>query len=557
MKNVKYGHKGWLILVTISMVFTTTLSGITIYLLRFITDFGLARELDRMIQVAQWMVVIFIVELIIDGIGTLIKSAYIEKSLLLMKKKYIHQLLKQDITQLQKEKVNTYRSNLTNDFDRYQDKFLNNMLNMIHMTLRFMMALILVATVNVYLVIVALILLVVFLYITSHTSKPVQKTEAKKSASLQEYTDYVQETLNGFEIIKQHQLEPKRLNTFIEKAKKVQKDNYAVDVKETQVHALNNFIQTFIIFSLIVSGIVVAKNADVGLGSIIVVASSFGNVIWPLQQFSPVLTQMKGILKVLEEFDVNLKRPIIDRHTNISTFDDLVFDNCDLGYEDEDKAILNGVSLSVHKGQKVLIVGRSGAGKSTVLKTIRQSIRPKSGMVTLDGHDIYDIVPIDYYSLFTTVDQIGFIFNGTVKDNVTLYQPIDDIKIKTSLQRVGLSSFDLDMKLYNNGSNISGGQRARMMLARALALDAEVILCDEIFANLELSIARSIEKDILDLDQTIINVSHIIFKEHLAYYDTIYIVENDTVREAIDHDDVWSRMTLTDLPTVAIDPITT
>lgn len=548
MKHVKYGHHGWLFINVINMALIATLNGWSIYLLRFITDYGLNKELDRMLQTAQLMLVILFGALILDSIGTLLKSKYIEKSLVLMKKTYIHHLMNQDITQLQKEKSNIYRSNLTNDFDRYEEKFLLNLLNITRMSLQFTMAVVLVATVSFYLVIIAFIMLVVFLNITSRTSKPVQKTEAKKSESLQDYTDFVQETLNGYEIIKQHQLESSRLSSFINKATKVQKDNYAVDVKTTQVEALNQFIQITIIFTLIVSGILFAKSTNVGLGSLIVVASSFGNVMWPLQQFSPVITQMKGILKVLEDFDKNLTRPIINRHTHINAFNKLTFDRCDLGYEDEDRAILNDVNFSVANCEKILIVGSSGAGKSTVLKTIRQSIKPKGGLVTLDGHDIYDIVPIDYYSRFTTVDQIGFIFNGSIKDNVTLYQPIEQTNIEHALEQVGLSSLDLNKKLVNNGSNVSGGQRARLMLARALCLNTDVILCDEIFSSLELSIAHHIEQDILNLNKTIINVSHIIFKDHLPLYDRIYIVENNTLRLADSIDEVWARMTLSDQP---------
>jgi ABC-type bacteriocin/lantibiotic exporter with double-glycine peptidase domain len=100
--------------------------------------------------------------------------------------------------------------------------------------------------------------------------------------------------------------------------------------------------------------------------------------------------------------------------------------------------------------------------------------------------------------------------------------------------------------LRNNGANVSGGQRARLMLARALCLNSEVILCDEIFSSLEQSIARSIEKDILSLDKTIINVSHIIFKDQLHLYDKIYIVDQGTIRLTSDIQEVWSRMILTD-----------
>ncbi len=552
MRKVKFGHKGWLAINALNMSVYTILNGISIYLLRYITDFGLNRELDKMLDIAQLMAILLVVGLFVSSIGTLLKSEYIERSLMLMKKKYIAALLQQDITQLQKEKTNVYRSNLTNDFDNYERKFILNTLAMMEMMLQFLMAVVLVATISWTLVLVAFSLLLVFLFMTNNISKPVQKTEAKKSVSLSEYTEYVEETLQGFEIIKQHQLEQSRYDKFVAMSQKVQKDNYAVDVKTTHVEAINRFVQTAVLFSIVVIGILYAKSESVGLGSLIVVASSFGNVMWPLQQFAPILTEMKGILNVLESFDKNLTRPVLNRNVSIDAFETLHFRECDLGYQEDDFSILHDVTLTINKNEKILIIGPSGAGKSTVLKTIRQSITPKKGSVLCNNQNIYQLIPIDYYSLFTTVDQLGFIFNGSVYDNVTLYQAIPKEKVAQSLIKVGLQSLDVNQQLFNNGANLSGGQRARLMLARALVLDSDVILCDEIFASLDLSIASSIEKDMLTLPKTMINVSHIVFKEHLSAYDKIYIVDQNSLTLTSNHQDVLSKMSLSNTQDISI-----
>jgi ABC-type multidrug transport system fused ATPase/permease subunit len=541
MKKVRYGSIPWLVVVTLFMTISVSLNGYSIYLMRFITDYGLEKRIDDMFEIAKIMIVILGINLVINLIYTNLKSVYLNKSLNLMKRQYIDQLLDQDITQLQKDQTSKYLSNLTNDFDRYEDKYLKNLLKMVEMVLHFLMAVVLIATVNIYLVVIAFILLLIFVFLSSKTSKPVQKTEKKKSESLQQYTDFINETLNGFEIIKQHQLLKNRYEAFYKRAVNVQNDNYSVDVKTTQIDAFNSFVQTFILFGLITSGILYAKSTNVSLGSLIVIVSSFGNIMWPLQEFSPIISQMKGIQQVLHEFVVNLTRPIYQRPYHVTQFEKLQFESCDLGYED-DEAILKEVDLTINYGEKVLIVGHSGAGKSTILKTIRQSITPKQGVVKLDHINIFEIVPIDYYGLFASVDQIGFIFNGTVRENLSLYQNLEESILVNALQRVGLSQLSLDMKLKNNGSNVSGGQRARLMLARAICLNTDVILCDEIFANLEQSIAHDIEKDLLSLNKTIINVSHIIFKDHLEKYDKIFVVENNGVRLSHDTEEIYARM---------------
>ena len=255
MKKVKYGSIPWLFAVTIVMIVSVTINGYSVYLMRFITDYGLAKRMDDMFDVAKVMVIILGINFVINIIYTQLKSIYLNKSLNLMKARYIDQLLEQDITQLQKDQTPKYLSNLTNDFDRYEDKYLKNILRLIEMVLNFLMAVVLIATVNVYLVVIAFILLGIFVTLSSKTSKPVQKTEKKKSESLQQYTDFIQETLNGYDIIKQHQLEGVRYENFFQKAKSVQNDNYAVDVKTTQIDAFNNFVQTFVLFGLITAGI--------------------------------------------------------------------------------------------------------------------------------------------------------------------------------------------------------------------------------------------------------------------------------------------------------------
>lgn len=542
MRKHAYGSKPWLIIITLYMVVITALSGYSIYLLRFITDYGLAKQMDALLDVAIQMLIILGILLVLELIGTPLRSIYLSKSLVLMKQHYIDEVLKQDITQVQKEQVNRYLSNLTNDFDRYEQKFIKNLMQLIYVALRFGMSVVLLAMVHWGLVVVAFVLLVVFVNFTSRTSKPVQKTEAKKSASLEAYTDFVNESLQGFEIIKQHQLETERFNAFHQRAEAVQNDNYTVDVKTTQVDALNNLVQTLVMFVLIGGGILVARSTSLSLGSLIVIVSSFGNAMWPLSEFSPLLSQMKGIQQVLFEFEKNLKRPVYHRPEHVDHFEKLSFDKNDLGYPDEEDAILKAVELSIQAGEKVLIVGRSGSGKSTLLKTIRQSLVPKQGLIYLNDTDIHAIDPHDYHRLFSTVDQIGFIFNGTVKDNLDLYQAMDPKVLEASMHQVGLESLDLNQALFNNGSNLSGGQRARLMLARALCLDSSIILCDEIFANLEYSIAKSIEADLLKLERTVINVSHIIFRDSLEKYDRIFIVEEGIVQESHDLKHIWSRM---------------
>ena len=150
------------------------------------------------------------------------------------------------------------------------------------------------------------------------------------------------------------------------------------------------------------------------------------------------------------------------------------------------------------------------------------------------------IIAGSYYRQLAVVDQIGFIFNASIKDNITLYRDEDKDNLDKILKKVGLDNLDLSFKLKNNGSNLSGGQRARLLLARALYLDASLIICDEIFASLDYKIGEALEYEILNINKTLINVSHIMYEKNLNLYDKIYLVKDGRVSLVSDYSKIIS-----------------
>ncbi|NMB43053.1 MAG: ATP-binding cassette domain-containing protein, partial [Clostridiales bacterium] len=160
---------------------------------------------------------------------------------------------------------------------------------------------------------------------------------------------------------------------------------------------------------------------------------------------------------------------------------------------------------------------------------LRRQLPLKGGDLLINNISLKDITADTYFRQLSVIDQIGFIFNGSLKDNITLYKDEIEDKLNDILTEVGLEDLNLDYQLKNNGSNLSGGQRARLLLARALYLDSSLIICDEIFASLDQEIGQSIESQMLKIDKTLINVSHIIYEENIDLYDLIYLVKDKRV----------------------------
>lgn len=539
-KTHRYGDKAGLLLLSLLIFLSSGLYALMTYSIGRMVDFGLAKNLPAMDPLARQLVFLGLVILAVELLAALARTGWIQRSMNLLKRDYLDGLLDLEVIQLQKDRIPQMYSNLTNDFDRYETKFIKNIPELIGMSASFIFSLVLLATVNLLLMIVPVVILLFFWWQSKNSSQPIKTEEKKKSQSLEAYTRFINETTQGYEVIKQHQLEDSREERFTELAQKVQADNYQVDLQTTKVEAKNSLIINTVLFALLIGGMFTATRTGVSFGNVVVVFSAFMRVMWPIQQLSLVLAEMRGIEDVIDSISKNLEKVDYPRELRADHFKELVFDRNELGYAEE--AILKEVSLRLVKNEKILIIGPSGAGKSTILKTIRQSIKARTGIVALNGLDIQSIRIQDYFSLFATVDQIGFIFSGTLKDNISLYQNVPLARIQGIMAKVGLANLDPDLAILNDGGNLSGGQRARVLLARALCLEAEVIVCDEIFASLDSEVARSIESDLLKLEATSINVSHIYFEENLHNYDRIYIVQDQTVRVAQSIDEVRERM---------------
>ena len=532
MHKHRYGDKIALAFMSLSIFMAAGIGGISLYALSYITDYAVAGEVSKLIHISKILLIVIIFELSINLLTSYLSSIYMNKSMRNIRVAYVGKLFGLDIKNLSGNDEEKYLSQLSNDMDRYEDRFYLKLIELIESGAQLAVSMFLLSTVSNTLLYIALGLLLFFIIISKRTSKPVAEKEEIKSKSLQKYTNYISETLLGFFVIKQNQLEKTRISKFKDLANKVQEDNYEVDKKSTHIDALNSFIQMSIIFTLVFVGLYFAKRSGMSLGTTLLAGTAFSQSIWPMQRITPYISQMAGISVVIDEFEDTLTGEVSEAKEEINKISGINFNGADLGYEEV--TILRDVNLDIKENDKVLIVGTSGAGKSTILKSIRRQLPLKSGRITVNDYDIKDITAHSYYSQLSVIDQIGFIFNGTLRDNITLYKDNDDDHLKRILNDVGLDNLDLDYKLKNNGSNISGGQRARLLLGRALYLDTSLIICDEIFASLDREIGSEIEKQILSVNRTIINVSHIIYDENLKLYDRIYLVKDNGVQEIND-----------------------
>lgn len=196
--------------------------------------------------------------------------------------------------------------------------------------------------------------------------------------------------------------------------------------------------------------------------------------------------------------------------------------------------ILSNVNLHLERGKKYLIIGESGAGKTTLIKTIAGFI-PYQGELCVNGLDMGKIDMSSLYNLLSYASQEPFIFDDSVRGKVDLAGTYSNDYITDVMHKVGLSEFlhehDLSSRISDEVVEISGGEKQRLCLARALLKHPQLLLLDEITASLDKTNTRSIEKLISSLETTILYVCHKPSEDLLNSFDSIIEIKAGNIQK--------------------------
>lgn len=214
------------------------------------------------------------------------------------------------------------------------------------------------------------------------------------------------------------------------------------------------------------------------------------------------------------------------------------FSNIDFSYPNTEEKIFNHLSLKIQKGENIAIVGMSGSGKSTLLNLLLRFYDVTSGHISIDNQDIQAISAESLYNLMTIVQQDVYIFDDTLRANITLNQSFTDEEIKQAVQQSGLESYVLENEsglqtlCGENGSDLSGGQKQRLSIARALIRKTPILLLDEATSSLDNQVTTEIENSILDIqDLTTLVVTHKLNENILKRYDRILFMKAGVIVE--------------------------
>jgi ABC-type multidrug transport system fused ATPase/permease subunit len=498
-------------------------------------DLAIAGQMDVMKQKIPVMLLMAVLLVPMGILVGMASSYYKRKANTALKKYYMQKVFAKNIAEFQKENNAKYLSSMTNDFNTLEMNLITGIYNVFEGFMTFIVGIWLLSTVDARMLILAFILITINLLISVMTSKPTKKANKERSDMFDGYTSYIKEILSAFHIVKNYNLQKRVTEDYHKKSVEIQQKGFIIEKMLSYIISLQHFFLGGSMFGVITVVGYFAVIGRVSTGGLLLVVTGIQKMTWPLFNISENLPKIFTSGDLIRKIEKTLENSNTYEETiDLPEFkEEMKFSNVEFSYEDSEQIILSDINFKVKKNGKYLVVGPSGGGKSTLLKLFRKYFNPSMGTITIDGHNLRDIKRDQYYKLIGNIEQQVFIFEDTILNNITLYKEYSEDEINAAIHSSGMTEFinqlpsGLDTIIYDNGKNISGGERSRLVIARALLSKASILLMDEAFASLDMERAREIEKTILSLkDMTVINVSHIIFNDTKMLYDRVLTVKN-------------------------------
>jgi ABC-type multidrug transport system fused ATPase/permease subunit len=522
-----------LVAMIITSVFAILDGNVTRRMMKLL-DYAVKGELDTM---KKNIPALLIMAALLVPLGILVAVAnnyYKRKANTTLKKYYITKVFGKNIAEFQKENNAKYLSSLTNDFETLDSNLITGIYSVCSGAVSFFVGIWLLSTVDKGLLLLSIGIIIINLIISTLTSKPTKKAYKERSDLFDGYTSYIKEILSAFHIVKNYNLQEMVTEDYYKKSGEIQHKYFLIEKLITFIICVEHLFMNGAIYGVVAGVGYLAVIGKATPGGLLLVVEGIQRMANPLYNISENLPKLftsgdliRKIEKTLENTDTHVETVELPEFNQ-----EIEFKNVEFQYEDSEQQILHNINLNIIKNGKYLTVGPSGGGKSTLLKLFRKVYSPTGGNIFIDGYDLRDVKRDQYYKLVANIEQQVFIFEDTIRNNITLYKEYSEQEIHAALEAAGLTDFvrqkpeGLETMIYDNGKNISGGERSRLVIARALLNKASILFMDEAFASLDMERAREIEKTILGLkDITVINVSHVIFKDTRELYDRVITVK--------------------------------
>ncbi|MCL2840261.1 MAG: ABC transporter ATP-binding protein/permease [Defluviitaleaceae bacterium] len=499
------------IIVVIFAIFTAVTSVATAFLLGSLMDAAVTQDLSALIFTVALIIGIWPVDFIMNLIAVRFRISYVSEMLFLSKRQRMNFLfgrrLKTPIDDSNKD-----LSFFTADIDVLRNNYYTHKALAAARIARIVLSLGAMIWISPWLTLAILGAVLLFSFITAPFSKGMNKRTKAYSNETSKYVDVARDCIQGQRdiiaydkqdvFLKRHE----QANAVVEKAR----------MKALFFEAIANLVGRYSNFALFFTTIGLGSyfviTGDIAMGALITVSNLMQNVGHPTMEFIEGLNGMRSAKGLLEK--ANEKNPQEPPKVPKATFEhNIEIKGLGLKY-DEDTYVVKNLNLHFKKGGKYAIFAPSGYGKTSIARALALEFMAFDGSITIDGEDIRDVDTGDYNRILRYVRQDPYLFNDTALNNLTF---LEERPEQTKLDRVlsitraskFLSSEEDLTRPISNTSGLSGGEKQRIVLARALLHNPQILIMDEITSGIDLETSCKILSDLFtDKNLTCIVITH-------------------------------------------------
>lgn len=508
------------------------------YLLQQLTDIAAGQEVGPVIRMAWaclWAMALFAALYLLHRAFT---TRFARRAMVQYKTLAFEEITKKNIASFASENTAFYLSALTNDAGQVELNYTLSLTQLIPSLMGLAGALAMMVYNSPLLTAASLVLMLLPVAASLLCGNRLAEAEKTVSTQNESFMDMLRDLLSGFTVIKSFKAEGEirklfaRSNARLEEAKfRRRRTDYLLAMIGS---AASIVAQTGV---FLFGAYLAVTGQGITPGTLILFVNLVGQVVTPIQTLPQLWANRKAAKGLVEKLAqaVQENQSASGKAVTQVLRDKLQLRHVTFGYEAE-KPVLQDVSLAFARGGSYAVVGGSGSGKSTLLNLLMGGYPAYQGEITLDGEELRQISPDSLYDLIAMVQQNVFVFNATLRENITLFREFPEEKIDQAIRRSGLAALMAakgpDYPCGENGRGLSGGERQRIAIARCLLRESPILLVDEATAALDAQTAFEVTDAILRIENlTRIVVTHRLEEGLLRRYDEIIVLKNGRVIE--------------------------
>ena len=464
---------------------------------------------------------------------------FLERAMRQYKDFAFKKLIGKSISSFRDESAAGYLSALTNDAASIETNYLAQMLAMITKAVTFIGALLLMCRYSLLMTAIAAGLTVLPLIASLLTGNRLQAVESRVSERNGEFTAALSDCLAGFTVVKNFKAEREIFRLFAQSNKALEHEKFTGRRIKTLVGMIGAVTGIFAQLGVFIAGVYLSmKGGSMTPGAVVLFVNLMNFIISPIAELPGLLACRKAALGLVDKLAAALERS--SSREGSETLNRLEhgirLENVSFAYE-PGKTVLHGINAEFEAGRAYALVGGSGSGKSTLLNLLMAAETNYSGHILADGIELSDISTESLYGTMAAIQQNVFVFNASIKDNVSMFRDFPKTEMDEAIARAHLGALirerGEDYLCGENGSGLSGGEKQRISIARSLLKKSSVLLADEVTAALDAQTAHRVSSDILDLQGiTRIVVTHTLEESLLRRYDKIFVLRSGRIEEA-------------------------